>query len=175
MSSGPEYTEVEKPLLDQLSGLGWQTIEGSKSDPAVTERESFRGSILEERLQAALLRINPGPDGTPWLDDARLAEVVSSLARSEVGKLIELNERMTERLLEGVSVSGLPDWDQGRSQRVQFIDFDHPGRNDFLAINQFRVDEPGGQAKKGTTIAYYGHDVTSFRACFADLGRILLP
>ena len=44
MSKGPEYTEVEKPLLDQLSGLGWQVIEGSKSDPAVTERESFRGS-----------------------------------------------------------------------------------------------------------------------------------
>ena len=123
-------------------------IEGSKSDPAVTERESFRGSILEDRLRAALLKINPGPDGAPWLDDARLAEVVSSLTRSEVGKLIELNERMTERLLEGVSVSGLPDWDQGRSQRIQFIDFDHPERNDFLAINQFRVDEPGGQAKK---------------------------
>ena len=65
-----------------------------------------------------------------------------------MGKLIELNERMTERLLEGVSVAGLPDWDQGRSQRVRFIDFDHPERNDFLAVNQFRVDEPGGQAKK---------------------------
>ena len=33
MSTGPEYTEVEKPLLDQLAGLGWQVIEGSKSDP----------------------------------------------------------------------------------------------------------------------------------------------
>lgn len=148
MSQGREYAEVEKPLLDQLSSLGWQVIEGSKSDPTVTARESFRGSILEQRLQSALLRINPGPDGAPWLDDARLAEVVSSLTRSEVGKLIELNERMTQRLLEGVSVSGLPDWDQGRSQRVQFIDFDHPERNDFLAISQFRVDEPGGQAKK---------------------------
>jgi type I restriction enzyme, R subunit len=148
MSKGPEYTEVEKPLLDQLTGLGWQVIEGSKSDPAVTERESFRGSVLEDRLRAALRKINPGPDGSPWLDDARLAEAVSSLTRSEVGKLIELNERMTERLLEGVSVAGLPDWDQGRSQRIQFIDFDDPGNNDFLAISQFRVDEPGGQAKK---------------------------
>ena len=64
MSQGPEYTEVEKPLLDQLAGLGWQVIEGSKSDPAVTERESFRGSILEGRLRAALLKINPGPDGS---------------------------------------------------------------------------------------------------------------
>ena len=130
MSAGPEYTKVEKPLLDQLARLGWQIIEGSKSDPAVTERDSFRGSILEERLRAALLKINPGPDGAPWLDDSRLSEVVSSLTRSEVGKLIELNERMTERLLEGVSVSGLPDWDQGRSQRVRFIDFERPERND---------------------------------------------
>jgi len=157
MSSGPEYTEVEKPLLDQLHGVDWQVIEGSKSDPAVTERDSFRGSILEERLRAALLKINPGPDGAPWLDDSRLSEAVSSLTRSEVGKLIELNERMTERLLEGVSVSGLPDWEQGRSQRVQFIDFAHPERNDFLAINQFRVDEPGGQAKK-----YVAPDVVLF-------------
>lgn len=148
MSKGPEYTEVEKPLLDQLSGLGWQIIEGSKSDPSVTGRDSFRGSILEDRLRASLLKINPGPDGLPWLDDARLAEVVSSLTRSEVGKLIELNERMTERLLEGLPVAGLPDWDQGRSQRVRFIDFDNPANNDFLAISQFRVDEPGGQAKK---------------------------
>ncbi|BAC17069.1 type I site-specific deoxyribonuclease, HsdR family [Corynebacterium efficiens YS-314] len=148
MSQGPEYTEVEKPLLDQLEGLGWQVIEGSKSDPSVTERDLFRGSILEDRLRAVLLKINPGPDGLPWLDDTRLAEVVSSLTRSEVGKLIELNERMTERLLEGVSVAGLPDWDQGRSQRVHFIDFGDLTNNDFLAISQFRVDEPGGQAKK---------------------------
>lgn len=135
MSRGSEYTETEKPLLDQLSGLDWQVIEGSKSDPAVTERDSFRSSILEDRLRAALLKINPGPEGNSWLDDSRLAEVVSSLTRAEVGKLIELNERMTERLLEGVSVAGLPDWDQGRSQRVKFIDFENPANNDFLAIS----------------------------------------
>lgn len=148
MSSSHEYAKVEKPLLDQLAGLGWQVIEGSKSDAAATERESFYHSILGARLRAALLKLNPGPDGSPWLDESRLSEVVSSLSRSEAGKLIELNERMTERLLEGVPVSGLPNWDQGRSQRVRFINFDRPERNDFLAINQFRVDEPGGQAKK---------------------------
>src|SRR5690349_2448582 len=131
MSTGPEYAEVEKPLLTLLKGLGWQVIEGSKSDPAVTKRDSFREPILEGRLRAALLKINPGAGGSPWLDDARLSEVVSSLTRSEVGKLVELNERMTERLLEGVSVSGLPDWDQGRSQRARFIDFDQPDNNDF--------------------------------------------
>ena len=148
MNPGAEYSEVEKPLLNQLGGLGWSYIEGDKWDPSVTERESFRGSLLESRLRHALRRINPGPDGHPWLDDSRLSEATSSLTRTEAGKLIEINERLTARLLEGVSVAGLPDWDQGRSQRVHFIDFDHPETNDFLAVSQFRVDEPGGQAKK---------------------------
>lgn len=148
MSSGAEYSESEKPLLDQLVGLGWSYIEGSKSDPAVTGRESFRDSVIEHRLRDMLQQINLGHDGQPWLDNSRLSEAVAALTRTETGKLIEINERMTERLLEGVSVTGLPDWDQGRNQRVKFIDFDHPERNDFLAVNQFRVDEPGGQAKK---------------------------
>ena len=148
MNEGAESLEVERPLLDQLVGLGWLHVEGDKWDASVTGRELFRDSLIEPRLRGALRKINPGPDGYVWLDDSRLSEAVSSLTRTEVGKLIEINERMTERLLEGVSVAGLPGWDQGRSQRVRFIDFDHPERNDFLAVNQFRVDEPGGQAKK---------------------------
>jgi len=145
---GAEYSEVEKPLLDQLVGLGWSLVEGDKWDSSVTGRESFRESLIEPRLLAALRKINPGPDDTPWLDDSRLSEALSSLTRTEVGKLIEINERMTERLLEGVPGAGLPRWDQGRSQRVCFIDFEHPERNDFLAVSQYRVDEPGGQAKR---------------------------
>jgi type I restriction enzyme, R subunit len=148
MSLGAEYSEVEKPLLDQLLSLGWQHFEGDKYDPSLSNRHSFRDVLLEQRLRAKLLEINAGPDGQPWLDDSRLSEAVSSLTRSEPGSLIEINERMTERLLEGVSVAGLPGWDQGRSQRVKFIDWDNPDRNEFLAINQFRADEPGGQAKK---------------------------
>lgn len=149
MTGGPEYTEVELPLVQQLIGLGWAHIEGDKFDLAVTERTSFREVTLEQRLRAALLRLNPDQNGQPWLDDSRLSEAVSALQRpTQVGKLIEINEHMTRLLLEGVAVSGLQGWDQGRSQRVHFIDWEHPERNDFLVINQFRVDEPGGQAKK---------------------------
>lgn len=148
MTSGAEYSESEKPLLAQLIGLGWSHIEGSKLESSVTGRESFRESIIEPRLRQALRQINSGPDGRPWLDDSRLSEAVAALTRTETGKLIEINERMTERLLEGISVAGLPEWDQGRNQPVKFIDFDHPERNEFLAVNQFRIDEPGGQAKK---------------------------
>lgn len=148
MNPGAEYAEVERPLLDQLLGLDWSVLEGDKWDPAITLREDFRMSLIERRLRTALLKLNPGPDGTAWLDDSRISEAISSLVRPEVGKLTEVNERMTERLLEGISVAGLPDWDQGRSQRIKFIDFDSPENNDFLAVSQFRVDEPDGQSRK---------------------------
>ena len=82
MSSGSEYEEVEKPLLDQLTELNWSTLEGDKWDPSITERESFRESILEARLRKALVKLNPGPDGKPWLDDARISEAVSSLTQA---------------------------------------------------------------------------------------------
>ncbi|WP_244231283.1 type I restriction endonuclease subunit R [Saccharomonospora piscinae] len=148
---GAEFSEVEKPLIDQLTGLGWTHRQGSVADPAAAFRESFRETILEPRLREMLRRINPGVDGQPWLDDARISEAVSELTRTDAGKLLEINERLSERLLEGVSVSGLPNWDQDRSQRIKFIDFDRPERNEFLVISQFRVDEPGGQAKKYVT------------------------
>lgn len=148
MSGGPEYTEVELPLINQLYAQGWMHIEGSKSDPSVTGRDNFREPLLEDRLRAKLREINLDPDGQPWLDDARISEAISSLTRTDRGSLIEINQRMTERLLEGVPVAGLPGWDQGRNQRVRFIHWDKPEKNDFLVINQFRMDEPGGQAKK---------------------------
>jgi type I restriction enzyme R subunit len=148
MSAGAEYTEVELPLIDQLEGLGWDHIEGSKYDPAVTERSSFREVLLSRRLRDSLRRINIGPDNQPWLDEARLSEAVSVLERGDSNKLIEINQHLTRALLEGTTVNGLPGWDQGRDQRVHFIDWTNPENNDLLVISQFRVDEPGGQTKK---------------------------
>lgn len=148
MTPGPEYAVVEKPLLDHLAALGYSVIVGDKWDPNLSERGTFRDVILEGRLRAALKNLNPGPDGSPWLDDSRISEAVSALTRPGVGKLLEINERMTSLLLEGVPVAGLPDWDQGRNQRIKFIDWDNVENNEFAAISQFRVDEPGGQSKK---------------------------
>ena len=34
---------------------------------------------------------------------------------------------------------------------------------------------PAGQAKKGTTIAYYGQDVATFQRVFSTIGRVILP
>ena len=148
MSSGPEYERVELPLVEQLKALGWSHVAGSKSDPWVTRRRSFREVFLEGRLRDALRRINLDRDGKPWLDDGRVAQAVGVLLRPKAVRLVEINQELTERLLLGTTVDGIEGWDHGRDRTVQFIDWEHPERNDFLVVNQFRVDEPSGQGHK---------------------------
>jgi len=140
-----EYTQVELPLLEQLEGLDWSYLEGNTEDPAATERSSFREVLLRGRLRAALRRINRGPDGEEWLDDSRLNQALSALERIAAPRLLEVNEAATTFLLTGTQVEGLPGWDDDRDRTVHYIDWNDWQNNDFLAVNQFRVDPPGGR------------------------------
>ncbi len=140
---GWELEDVEKPFVAQLQGLGWTHIEGSIDDPAVTARGSFaevvQEAVLRERLRAINLR-----DGQPWLNDERIAEAVAAITRLGTAKLMEANQKATELLLKGITVDGLPGWDGGRGQTIQFIDWDNLASNCFTVVNQYRVDCPPG-------------------------------
>lgn len=144
MSGGPEFLKVEKPLVDQLVGMGpfWKHTTGSLDHPSVSARSTFREVLLLDDLRAALKRINTR-DGTAWLDDSRISQAVSELDRISKPKLMEANQESTRLLLEGCVVEGLPDWDNGRSRTIHYIDWEHPENNTFRVINQFRVDTPG--------------------------------
>ncbi len=60
-------------------------------------------------------------------------------------RLMEINQSATELLLKGTVADGLPDWDQGRPQPVKYIDFENWANNDFLVINQFKVELTSGR------------------------------
>ncbi len=138
MTSAPplpsERTQVELPLIAQLTGMGWQHLEGDIDVPAFTER-----------LRDAVRRINLDDSDEPWLDDARVSQAVGTLERLGAPRLMEANQAATELLLAGTVVDGDPVRHGGKDQTVRFIDFERPERNDFLVVNQFRVDAPGGQ------------------------------
>ncbi len=140
MNSDNEYQLVESPLVQTLETLGWATLDGDSQVPEFTERSNFREVLLTRRLATALRRINLDDQGREWLDDARIQQAVSTLDRLHAAKLLEANEQATRLLLEGVGVEGEADKMGGRGRTVRFIDFDHPERNDFLLIRQFRVD-----------------------------------
>lgn len=138
-----EKTYVEIPFIVQLKQMGWNHIEGDIDVPYLTERESFRDVLLTSRLRAALKKINLDDSGNPWLDDERAGQVISRLERISAPKLMEANKQAFDLIVQGVEVGGGADAHQGREKTASVIDFEHPERNDFLAVDQFRVDVPG--------------------------------
>ena len=71
-----ERNHVEKPLLDQLAGLGWGVIDltDMKQTPDDTHRASFTDVVMPPVLRERLKVINP------WLDDEQVEEGVKQLA-----------------------------------------------------------------------------------------------
>ncbi len=121
---------------------------GSRTDITGQGREHWRDVLLKERLSAAIKRINKNPDGDEWLDKPRLNHAIKDLdiLRSATGQnLMERNQAATKLILEGTVVDGVEGWDQGKNRRIRYIDWANPENNEFLIINQFRVDEPIGQ------------------------------
>src|SRR5438093_8761117 len=135
---------VEKPFCRQLQAMGWQWIEGDTDVPEFTERQNLREVLLKGRLAEALRKLN-ARDGQPWLDDERIRRIIEKLKKAAGVRLMEINESATKLLLKGTEIDGLADWNFGRNQPVRFIDFEDPLNNDFLVINQFKVELTSGR------------------------------
>jgi type I restriction enzyme R subunit len=140
-----EYLHVEKPFLDQLAALGWMVIDQGQgfipSDPTASLRDSFREWLLPKVFRNSVRAINRTSDGATWLTDRQLDDLRSQILRQPNRTLLEANEAVQALFLKAQvdrnEVTGEPD------PVVQLIDFTHPERNQFHAINQFRIDTPG--------------------------------
>ncbi|MBU2854948.1 type I restriction endonuclease subunit R [Acidithiobacillus ferriphilus] len=140
-----EYLHVEKPFLDQLAALGWEVVNQGQgfipADPAASLRGSFREWLLPEVFREAVRAINRTTDGTAWLTDRQLDDLRDQILRQPNRTLLEANEAVQALFLKAQvdrnEVTGESD------PVVSLIDFAHPERNVFHAINQFRIDTPG--------------------------------
>jgi len=142
-----ELDNVERPFVEQLIAMGWRHIAGDLDLSAKTGRASFVEVVQEDTLRRQLSALNlRDVDGvpTPWLDDERLSQAISAITRVPAHRLMEANRTATELLHGGITVDGLPGWAGGRAQTIHYIDWDHPERNEFTVINQYRVDCPPG-------------------------------
>ena len=92
--------------------------------------------LLPGRVARAIARLNP------HLPPATHADALRQLQRIAGPELIAVNEAFHRLLTEGIPVS-LHENGQERGDRLWLVDFAHPERNDFLAVNQFTVVENG--------------------------------
>jgi type I restriction enzyme R subunit len=136
-----EFTQVERPLLKQLVAMEWDFVQGDLEYPAKTFRTSFRETVLEPRLKAAIRRINKDDHGNEWLDDLTIDRAIRELLKPDGRGLLELNRNFTQCLQTGVRVTVADGPRAGEEITVHAIAWEKARlkENDFLAINQFQV------------------------------------
>ena len=127
---------VEAPALEQLKGLGWIHLDGATLVPEQSNhRSTLRDVVLIPNLEQAIQCINP------WISEENLRKVVREVTLIQTPTLMEANQQLWERLTQYFSV----DQDLGRGHRgqtVKLIDFDTPENNEFLCVDQFKVQGP---------------------------------
>jgi len=140
-----EYQFVERPLLTQLASMGWSVIDqgaGIPKDPTKSLRSDFRQWLLKDVFCRTVHRINKTDSDESWLTDSQLNQLFEDFTDFGTQKLLPANEECLSRLfkwqVDENTVTGEID------PVVKIIDFDNWEANEFIAINQFRIETPGG-------------------------------
>jgi type I restriction enzyme R subunit len=128
---------VELAAQEWLQQLGYATVYGphiAYGEPGA-ERPSFASVLLTKRLFAAASKINSA------LPSEALDEALRKLRLVSHPTLIENNRAFHRLLVEGVDVEFRNKAGEIVHDKVWLIDFANPAANEFLAVNQFTVEE----------------------------------
>ncbi|MDC3034732.1 type I restriction endonuclease subunit R [Prochlorococcus sp. AH-716-P05] len=134
--SQPELLYVEQPALDQLQKNGWSYKDGRDLAPDTSDiRLSFKEVVLTLNLEHAIKRLNP------WISEDNLRRIIRDITLIQTSTLMEANKWLWEKITQYFSVE--QDLGKGRrGQTVKLIDFENIQNNEFLCINQFKVQGP---------------------------------
>ena len=129
-------SDIESHAIELLEKQGYEYVYGPSiaPDSSTPERASFEDVLLRDRLKNAIQRINPTIPA-----DAR-EDAIKQIERLSSPDLIANNEAFHRLLTEGIKVTYQKDG-QTRGDYVWLIDFNEPGNNDFLVVNQLTIIE----------------------------------
>jgi len=128
---------VEDAALDWLAALGYEVLSGPAIAPGElsAERPDYKQVFLFDRLQTKLEDLNPK------IPLEGLQEALRKIRLITHPTLIENNRAFHRLLVEGVDVEFRNRDGQIVHDKVWLIDFANPEANEFLAVNQFTVEE----------------------------------
>ena len=139
-----EYSSVEKPFLQKLKEIGWNVIDqkqGIPENPADSLRTNFNDWAIKSIFSEKVKELNT------WITDEQINQCWDKII-TQSGKLLEVNEATFTMLRKGIDLEGKNEVTGEENPNVRLVAFGKEySKNDFTAINQFRIDTPG-TAKK---------------------------
>ena len=138
-----EYTETEKPALEVLQEIGYKYKEGKDLSPQIdpTERSSLREVILSKRLINKIRELNP------WINESNIKQIFRKLTIPTISSQIDFNEQVWEYLTKPSKLVVEQDLQDGKGRRnhwIKLIDWDNIENNEFLTVNQYKVNASRG-------------------------------
>lgn len=128
---------LEQETLAWLQGVGYTHRYGPDiaHDSATPERANYGQVLLPFRLREAIHKLNPNIP-TAARDDA-----IKKVLDLGIPSLLSANRQFHKLLVGGVPVLYQKDGET-RGDFVRLIDWANPGRNEWLAVNQFSIKGP---------------------------------
>jgi len=128
---------IEQHALNWFGELGYEVIfrEQTSVDSDPLKRKDNSEVVLLDRLKQKIDDLNPEIP-----KDAR-EEAIKKLLRTNSQKLLENNISFHDLLVNGVNVSYRRENGDIKHDYVRLFDFNSPNNNEFLAVNQFTVEE----------------------------------
>ena len=149
-----ELTEssLEDIVLGWLGDLRWRVASGPDlmDDGTAIMRSSYEEVALGSALRDALEGLNPD------LPAEALEEALRKLTRPHGSTIDARNREFHRMVVEGVAVEYREDDGGIRGGQVQVINFDYPGDNDWLAVNQFTVADNGNHRRPDVVLFLNG-------------------
>ena len=129
--------QLEQETLGWLAEVGYTHLYGPDIAPDgdSPERANYLQVVLENRLNSAVDRNNP------HIPAAARADAVRQVLDLGIPSLLAANRQLHKFLVGGVPVQYQKDGET-LGDFVRLIDWEHPQRNEWLAINQFSIRGP---------------------------------
>ena len=141
MSEELNFTEesYEMALIELFEQLGYNYVCGSDWNRNPSE------SVDKEELRSCLMAINNETYASSIPEavyNSIIDEVIRKITNINEGILEQRNELFMNYLQNGVEVSYKHE-DKKRTTLVKLIDFEKPKKNNFMVVNQYRMEEHG--------------------------------
>ena len=139
--------ELELVALRWLKEVGYTSVSAKElEDSGMSKRDDYKEVVLKDRLQEALVALNPDVS-IEVIDEAIKKITVPEHPNMEVN-----NQTFHKYITDGIEVPAREN-NRNVTKRILLFDFEEPRNNDFLAVNQFYVEE-NNQRKRTDIILF---------------------
>ncbi|EUJ35270.1 type I restriction endonuclease subunit R [Brochothrix thermosphacta] len=139
--------ELELVALRWLEEVGYTSVSAKElEDSGMSKRNDYKEVVLKDRLQEALITINPNIS-IEVIDEALKKITVPEHPNMEVN-----NQTFHKYITDGIEIQTREN-NTNVTKRILLFDFNEPRNNDFLAVNQFIVEE-NNQRKRTDIILF---------------------